>query len=289
MQTRTLFATLALLLAPLAAQEKHTLRYTFTPGSVCWSQMDQEVVQDMDMGTRKMHTSMTSSTWMESKVSGVDKGVATLTNRYARIKVKSDAPGMKIDYDSDVEGSRPGAMRQMADLVGKVATMKTDTRGKIMEITFPEDMGDAFESLATSLKAGMEQSFVYFPEEAVAIGDTWQTHLEIPMDKVGAMKVVATNKLTAVNGDTCKVDISMSFDTSGLAMPGGMQLTVKESSGSMTVSTQHVVPVESTMKMVMKMGSAEAGVDMTMSMNMTMKQVPAPAPKPAAEKKADGK
>lgn len=289
MQPRTLFATLALLLAPLAAQEKHTLRYTFTPGSVCWSQMDQEVVQDMDMGTRKMHSSMTSSTWIESKVSGVEQGVATLTNRWARIKVKSDAPGMKVDYDSDVEGSRPGAMRQLAELVGKTSTMKTDTRGKIIEINFPEDMADTMASVATSLKAGMEQAFVYFPEQAVAIGDTWQTHLEIPMDKVGAMKIAVTNKLTAVDGDTCKVDIDMSFDTSGLTMPTGMQMTVKESSGSMTVSTKNVMPVQSTMKMVMKMASAEAGVDMTMSLNMTMKQVPAPAPKPAAEKPAGGK
>jgi hypothetical protein len=288
MHTRTIFATFAVLLAPLAAQEKHTLRYDFQPGSTCWTQLDQEMSQSMDMGGQKMDVAMHSSTWMESKVTGVEKGVATITNRYARVKVKSDAPGMNVDYDSDVAGSDPGPLRTMADLVGKVATLQTDVRGKIVAMKMPDGLGPQFEQVAGSLKTGMEQSFVAWPEGPVAIGDTWQTQLEIPMQQMGSMKATVVNKLVAVDGDVIKVGMAMSFDTSKLQMPGGMQMQVKDSTGTMTVSRKSAMPLESSTTMVFEMGMDDSVV-MSMTMKQTMKQVPAPAPKaePKAEPKKD--
>lgn len=285
MHTRTIFATFAFLLAPLAAQEKYTLRYDFQPGTACWTQFDQEMAQNMDMGGQKMEIAMRSSTWMESKVTGVEKGLAAITNRYARVKVKSDAPGMNVDYDSDVAGSDPGPLRAMADLVGKAATMQIDARGKIVAMKLPEGLGPQFEQVAGSLKTSMEQSFVAWPEGPVAIGDTWQSQLEIPMQQMGSMKASVTNKLVAVEGDVVKLGVTMTFDTSKLQMPGGMQMKAKDSTGTMTVSLKSAMPLESTMTTAFEMGMDDTVV-MSMTMKQTMKQVPAPAPKAEPKKEA---
>lgn len=280
MQTRTLLATITLLLAPLAAQEKFTLRYAFQAGTTCWTQFDQDMSQDMNMAGQKTQIVMRTSMWMEGKVASVDKGTATISNRYARIKVKSDAPGMDVDYDSDVAGSSAGQLGALAELVGKTTTMQADARGKLMTIEMPKDLGPQFEQLAGSLKTGMEQSFVFWPEGPIAVGETWQTKLDVPMQQMGTMTATVTNKLLAVDGDVVRLAMTMAFDTSKLELPGTMTMKVKDASGTMTVSLKSPQPLESTSTMTMEMGMDDT-VIMAMTMKQTMKQVPAPAPKTA--------
>lgn len=290
MSTRTLLATFTLLLAPLAAQEKFTLRYAFQAGTNCWMQFDQDMSQDMNMAGQKNQMTMRTSMWMEGKVASLDKGVATISTRYARIKVKSDSPSMDVDYDSDVAGSSPGQLEVLTNLVGKTATMQADARGKIVAMEMPKDLGPQFEQIAGSLKAGMEQSFVLWPEGPIAIGETWQTKLDMPMQQMGTMTATVTNKLLAVDGDVVKLAMTMAFDTSKLEMPGTMTMKVKDSTATMTVSLKSPLPLESTSTMTMEMGMDDT-VIMAMTMKQTMKQVPAPAPKtePKAEPKAEPK
>lgn len=285
MQIRTLLATLPLLLAPLAAQEKFTLRYAFQPGATCWTQLDQEMSQEMNMAGQKTQTAMRTSMWMESKVASLDKGTAAIDSRYARVKVKSDAPGMNVDYDSDVKGSSAGPLAVLADLVGKTTTMQTDVRGKVAGIEMPKDLGPEFEQMADSLKTGMEQSFVFWPEGPIAIGETWQTKLDFPMPQMGTMTATVTHKLVAVEGDVVKLAQTMAFDTSKLELPGEMKMKLKDTTGTMTVSLKSPMPLESTSTMTLEMGMEDT-VIMAMTMKQTMKQVPAPAPK--AEPKKDG-
>jgi hypothetical protein len=284
-----LFLSLLLPFAPLAAQEKLTLRYAFQPGQVTWTQMTQQMTQSMTMAGRDMVTNLTQDTWMESKVTEVKDGVATIENRYARITIKGDGQ-MKVDYDSDVEGSKPGVMKDVAKLVGKTAKLRVDAMGKVLECTLPDGLEDPLEKSGTSMKQGFEQQFVSWPKDPVAVGETWQSNLEFPMGPMGAMKATITNKLVAMKDGVATVEVAMAMDTSGVKMPGGVKfdITVPKAGGVSKVALASAMPLDGTLAIEMKMdGGKDAPMSMKMTQNQAMKQVPAPAPKKPAETPKD--
>ena len=107
-----LFITLA-----LPAQEKHTLRYDLKPGATVWMQMVQEMTQNTSRDGKETKIAMTTTMLMEGKATEVKDGVATIEQRYARIQLKCDSPMRKIDFDSDVEGAKPGQFRKDTDAI----------------------------------------------------------------------------------------------------------------------------------------------------------------------------
>lgn len=277
--------TLALLLAtvPALAQDKHTLRSKLQPGAVTWSLQTQEMTQDMAVGGRSMQTSMQTSMWLESKVTAVTAGVASIEQRFARIKATGNGPGMKVDYDSDVEGSKPGPLRDLAKLAGKVAKMRVDERGKMSEMSLPDDLGAATDETLASLKQGFEQAFTAWPEQPIAIGETWESAMEFPMAGMGSMKAKIVNKLLDVKDQLVTIEQTLTMDTSGVKLPAGMTMEVGKAGGKSTFDLRLPMPIESTMDMEMKMGNADNPQLMTMQMRTGMKKVEAPPAKPAAE------
>ncbi len=282
--------SLLLPLASLVAQEKFTLRYDLKPGPATWTEMTQEMTQNMSMAGKDMKMNMTTTMWLEGTVKEVKDGIATVEQRYARIKAKSDNPMMKVDYDSAVEGSKPGAMRSLADLVGQTAKSRVDSSGKVLEFTPPAGGDKAVAATGANLKQAFEQQFTAWPKEPIAIGSTWQSNLDIPMEQMGTMKATITNKLIAVKDGVATVEQAMAMDTSGLKMPGEMKLEVPKAGGTAQIALHCFQPVLATMDMEMKMiGPKDSPMTMTMGMHMTMKQVPAPAAKPADAAKGGNK
>jgi hypothetical protein len=275
------FLSLLLASTALVAQEKFTLRNEFQPGSTFWWLQTQDMSQTMQMGDKPMATAVKSQVWMEGKVAEVKDGVATIEQRYARIKAFSDSPMMKVDYDSDVPDSKPGPMRALAQLVDKTVKARVDTRGKVHDVTAPEDVEDALATVGTSLKQGFEQASVAWPEQPVAIGDTWTNEMDFPMAQMGTMKAVITNKLVAVKDKHVTVEQKIKMDTSGLKLPGNMKMEVTKSEGTMVADLRSPAPVDGTVITEMKMGGGGAGPTMNMTMNVSMKSVEKPAPKAA--------
>lgn len=278
----TSFVPFVLFLLPLAAQEKHTLRYAYQPGSVVWALQVQQMKQDMQMGGRSMQMSTDNSTWLETKVESVKDGVATLAQRYARITIQGGGMGQKFDYDSDVPGSKAGPMSDAAKLVGKTAKIVVDARGTVSEATLPEDTGKALEKMGSSLKEGFEQSIAAWPEQPVAIGETWQAPLAFPMGQMGTMKATVTNKLVSVQDGVVTLDVQMAVDASGIKLPGGLSLQVGKATGTMKASLTSCMPIESSLAIELKTaGDEKAPMQMTLGITQSCKQVPAPAPKAA--------
>jgi putative nucleotidyltransferase with HDIG domain len=113
--------SLALVLVPLTAQEKHTLRYTFKPGHVCWLEQTFDMAQEVKRGEMDMKMTQVTTSWAESKTAEVKDGVAAMESRYTRVTAVSDMGGRKSEYDSDVAGSKPGPqLAGLADMVGKM-------------------------------------------------------------------------------------------------------------------------------------------------------------------------
>lgn len=278
---RSVLAPVLLLAAlPLAAQEKHTLAYKLQPGPATWSLQTQDMTQTMDMGGKPMASKMHISFWMEGKIVEVKDGVAAVDQRYARAKATSDMPGAKADYDSDVEGSKPGPMlRGVADLVGQTAKLRVDAHGKVLEATVPEDVAEQLERAGVNLKQGLDQALVVLPATPVAIGDTWDSEFDMAMGQLGAAKAKVTNKLEAVKGDVVTVSQKLTLDTAGMKLPPGMKLTVDKAEGTTTFDLRQPLPLDGTMTMDLKMGAAAGGV--TMTVRSSTKRIEAPAPKAA--------
>lgn len=269
----------------LSAQEKHTLRFRFEPGQTAWLLQTMEMKQQMVVQDRPMDMTFTTRMWMEAKVTAVKDGVATIEQRYARVQVKMDGAMMQVDYDSDVEGSDPGPMAMMADFVGKTATIRVDARGTMHGIELPEDIAGL--PIAKSLKQGFQQQFTAWPEEPVAVGGTWSSRLEFPMEGMGSMKAAITNELLSVQDKIVTVAMEMKMDTSGLTMPGGMEMEIGKAKGTVKYSLDSFLPIDSTIEMEMKMGGDGAPMRMTMVNKTSMQQIEPPAPKPRQDAPKD--
>lgn len=280
---------LLLPLAPLCAQAKHTLRYQFQPNASFWSEQTQAMNMVMVMGEHQVKNTMTTTTSIESKVGEVKDGTAAIDQTFRRVQAKSDGMGMKVDYDSDIEGSKPGMMKSLADLVGKGCNIKVEAGGRLAEMTLSDEMEDLLEKSGMSMKQTLEQSFMAWPKDPIAIGETWTTKFDMPMGQIGTGKVTVTNKLVDVKGTVVTLEQTLAVDLSAAKMPGGGTLEVTKATGTSKIDLTKPMPVESAMDMEMKMGGEGAKSSMTMTMRQTMKLVDAPAPKKPAEAPADKK
>ncbi|MBL8756081.1 MAG: hypothetical protein JNK15_22500 [Planctomycetes bacterium] len=286
----SVLALLALAL-PLCAQEKFTLRYTLQPGPAAWYQQDQDNKMAMKMGERTMNGLMATSMWMECKVAAVKDGVATLESKFARVKAKSDGMGGKTDYDSDVEGSRPGSFRGLAELVGQTVKVSFDDTGKQTNVEVDDDVEAGLEKAGMSMKQTFAQAILTWPKDPIALGDTWTNEYGMPMGQMGKGKVVVTNKLVAVKDHVATVEQTSKIEVESKGLPPGMKLEVTKASGSARIDLRVGMPLEMTTDVEMKIGGGGdtgAAMDMTMTMHSSIKQVPAPAPK-AAGKPEDAK
>lgn len=277
--------TFALLLAavPLTAQTKHQLAYKFQPGSVAWSQQVQDMNMLMNMGGREMKQGMKTTMWLESKVTEVKDGAAAIEQKYTRVKSTGEGMGMKTDYDSAVEGSKPGAMKNLAALVDKTSKLRVGSDGKIQEFALAEGAETAAADAGTSLKQTFEQSFMAWPKDGLAIGESWVSEFDMPMGQVGTGKAKVTNKLLDVKGDIVTLEQKVEMDMSAAKMPGGGKLEVTKAGGTTKIDLRRAMPVEMLLDMEMKMGGEGSRMQMTMTMHQELKQIEAPAEKqPAA-------
>src|SRR5262245_23621041 len=272
-----LTATLLFVAAPLLAQEKTTLRLKFVPGHVSRAQQSQDLTMSMAMGEQKMNTSLSLEMWTEMKVADVKDGTASIDHKYTRAKARSDSPGSKVDYDSDVPGSKAGAQfAAFGKLVGQTVTTRVDATCKLQEVKVPEDLDMDLERVGMDLKQQFEQMFTAFPKDPIAVGDSWTTESEMKMGQMGMMKSKVVNKLVELKDDVATIEQKIEMDTSTAKLPQGQKLTVPKAGGTSKVDLRTGLPVEQRQDIEMKMGDM-----MTMSIRSVTKQVD---PSKAAQK-----
>ena len=272
-----------LIAVPAFAQDKHTLRLKFVPGHVVHTLQTQDMTMNMAMGEQKMNTTMAMQMWCEAKTIEVKDGVAVMEQTYRRMKAKADGPGMKVDYDSDVEGSKAGMLAGASKLVGQKVTVKVDEGSNLKDVSVPEDLVDELERAGVNLRESFEQSFTSFPKDPIAIGETWTTTREMAMGQMGKMKTKVTNKLVDVKDNVATIEQKMELDEAGSELMPGMKVTLTKAEGLAKVDLRNGIPVDMKTEMQMKMGDA-----MAMTIQTLAKQVEPPAPKAASKAEPPG-
>jgi len=275
----------ALLLAlaiPLVAQnppEKQLLRLSFQPGASRFYRMTVETETKVKAGDKELTVDTTMEQVLEMKCVEVKDGKALIDLTTQRLILKATAP-VKVDYDSDVEGSSPGMLRNAVDMLGKTIAMRVDERGKLSDVEVPE----AFAALGMFGSGGVEQmmsqALPQMPEGPVSIGDTWETRSEMTMGRYGSAELKIVNKVAALEKGSVRIDQAMEMEVDADS-PSVGKFQPGKCAGSTVVDLATGSIRESSMDSGM---SASGSTSMEMLMHTKLRTIDAPPAKSDAVK-----
>lgn len=222
-----------------ASEKPVTLRYKFTKGNKVNLLMDMEMTTSMTMGGQKMHMPITMIMEGAYTVKSVDtegNGVVILT--FTRMAMEMKAP-IHMSFDSNKEADRNNP--QFKPMLG-VLNIPIDTtispRGAVVAMnmdTVNDAMVKAGAMTAAEAKQNTEKmmqgSFIQLPEEAIAVGQTYDAG-EVVQDAkgVGKMRSKINYTISAVSGDESLVLLTPKGSLALEPTPGSpMTVTMKAS------------------------------------------------------------
>jgi hypothetical protein len=209
--------------------EDGSLAWKFAEGDVIKMEMTQEVIVEMIANGQEMNQATETVNEMTMEVAAVDsEGVATVNNTISRMKTKSSAMGMEMEFDSDSSEELEGPSKMIGDMlrpmIGPTMTQKMSADGKVFDVEVPEEMMEGAKANPQmgamfnkgTLEEMAKKAAVEFPESNPEIGYDWDVTAEIAM---GPM-VVATDTnyiyqgVAMIDGKPLhkiEADIKMSF------------------------------------------------------------------------------
>lgn len=191
---RHFFSTLAMATAAVCclaatAQAQVQLKWKFQQGQKLNLQLAQDMTIAMAVQGQAINQKIRMGMDLAWNVKEVDsQGVATIDQKFSRIRMNMDTPFGKIEVDTD-KAEHEGPAAQIADqlkpLTQGTITQKMDPSGKVLEVKLDEK---ATEALANNpqfkemfgeqgMKEMFGQSMVMLPEKAVNMGETWNNSL----------------------------------------------------------------------------------------------------------------
>jgi len=217
------------LLAPVSrAQEKYTLRLNLAEGQSYQQRMHMSQTIDQEMNGVKMTMTQDLTMDYDYAVTKVGAGgVATIECTYTRIASKATAPGGEMSYDSaTAESPVAPQFRPLAAMVGKTFTMRIDPMGMVRSMEGMSEILDAIVNEMTvdgpertkmlenmkkqfgaeAMKDLIEQAMAIYPENPVAIGESWARAIEIT--QMVPLKLDNTWVLKDVTGDTATLEVT---------------------------------------------------------------------------------
>jgi hypothetical protein len=224
------FLAIPLLLASASTARADTeLRWKFKAGDKTHYAMKTDVTQDTKAGGMPFQVKIMQTmdmTWDVAEVA--DDGTATLNQTIDRVRMEMTLPqagAPQIKYDSQAKEKAPGTemLSKVFDvIVGKPFVMKVTSLGKVLEMQAPDGVVQAFKNMPAGqggmfsedgLKQMISQSMLPLPEEAVAVGTTWEKSAEMQAPPFGKQVTVTQYKFAGdgeVNGKKVdKIDVTM--------------------------------------------------------------------------------
>lgn len=203
-----------------------------------------------------------------------------LTMTYERLKLNMDAMGQMQTMDTE-DSSSNEVSNALKSVKGKTVSVTLSPTGKVLQVEGTREIidnigGDAQKEILKAifsedaLKSMMEQSFNYYPEKPVKVGDSWTSTITLK----SPYPIVAENtyKLNKVEGNDAFIDIISKVKTEeGAKMSySGVELTVEltgDIKGNNQVNLQTGMPVNSTSKQNLKGNITTQGMTIPMSVN----------------------
>lgn len=183
-----------------AARADTDLQWKFKPGTKTRFEMKMDAVRETksrDMVFQLKINQIMDMTW---EVVDVDSdGNATLHQTVDRVRMEVTLPQAgqpPVKFDTAQADKTPGAeipAKIFGAMVGKPFTVKVTPAGKVLDMTPPEGLAQAFKNMPAGggmtseegLQQMIKQSVMPMPEGPAAVGKTWESSAEMDTPPFG--------------------------------------------------------------------------------------------------------
>lgn len=201
------FLCIGLFFSACAKKEKYTLEYKLTEGQSFKQNIEMEVNMSQNLMGREINTIMDMTMNMGFTVREIKDSLLSMSMTYDKIKMNMNMNAgeiMSFSLDSDTENDI-ASVEDMSplfkSLIGSPLTITTDKKGtvksvdgfnelfaKMINAINPEmDEATKLQMLSVvqgqiseeSVQSMMQNSFAYFPEKEVSIGDIWEKNISV--------------------------------------------------------------------------------------------------------------
>ncbi len=285
------------------------LRFQPPPGSsyVMTAQIEQDMRLSMGPDQTVAMTSVQTLTARQDVLEAAADGTITTRQVIERVQMElrgEDEGGMTFDSESDEEA--PDELAPVLAMIGHEVVVHQASDASIVDI---EGFDELWESLSSddpqmalvleqtkaafgdeAFRSQMQMNGVVFPEEAVVVGDTWQTTLDLSNPIFGKFETDVSYEYLGLEkseeGDCAGIGVEMTSDVDldfaglfgmlGLPEAEGfdMKATVHEMSGSGSLCVEPATGVTRTsdLDFVVRMDIAMTFGDQTMGTSLEMDQ-----------------
>jgi hypothetical protein len=197
-----------------------------------------------------MNIAMDITAKVSFDVQSFEEGMYQIKVKYDEMKMAIDAGQGSIEFGSALEAMRSPLDSIMLGLTESSFSMSVTPKGKVTEV---KDLDKIFDNLFSSfgsftdqeksqmraqiedtygqeaLKSNFEQSFVFIPEDAVAVGDKWELNSvlsgQYPVKVNGkySLKSVTDSTYTIANSSEINMNSDEKINTQGIDM--NMEIT----------------------------------------------------------------
>lgn len=282
--------------APRAVQDHVELRWRGKVGDVLRYRMTQEQTVEMSMMPEAIKTETAFVLRQEIKMLSPE-GIGSVDVEYEAIRMDVGGP-RATSYDSTRTGEAskendPHLSAMFAPLLAAKVHLEIAPSGHVLDIEgLDEAMQEAFdemenEAMAASFKQMFDEESLrrmvevnIFPEEPLAVGDTWERSMEIEAPSLGTMKIDFENELLGIEEhgeqDCAKIGVTgeLELDREGIETPIPMDVSVDDSdiAGTTYFALERGYLIESSMEIGMDLSMSSESPQFEVQVNMTSEQ-----------------
>ncbi len=239
------------------------LKFNLKPGEKYMiSTAVKQVITFEAMGNEMTMTQHITTDYLYDILS-VHNGISTINVSINAVNIHQDLPGfMTISFDSERPDEGAPQLKVLGEMVGKSFVMEMNEEGTVRSTRgLSEALGSTnaiMQQLGFTdslLTQSMNQTFQFYPNKAVAIGEQWAKSLSVPMGGIAHADITSTYSLAAINGRTAMIDLKgdmhFSDPKSGTTTPrtAGAEFNMAGTlNGTLELDIESGLPLKMTLK-----------------------------------------
>ncbi len=293
LKTTTLLIVVISLLATstVQAKTKKLLRFNLKKGSVYEMVIDMDNIVDQEMMGQQIKLNLQMKMVMLVTINDLlPNNNYLISYNYKSIKMEMDAMGNLMSYDSDDPNESNPALSNLKKLTNIDLMLEITPKGKVTNVKGFENFSSTFSdnpqmkevlkmfSDEESFKSSFMQTFNYFPEEKVSVGDTWENSLK--METLMNMDIKMQFKLTDIKKKRVFLNVDSDVDAESKIEQNGMNIDMDvagSQGGNMTINSKDGMLISSNVEqelnllMKMKNPQSDENMEIPMKINSTVK------------------
>ena len=199
---------------PEAATMRYRFRYQYEPGEVIRYVVSDESVVEIEHASEGTTVEYSTKSWKHLKVRSVDEdGTAVLQVQLDRVRMSAKGADGKVEFDSREPGTPPPQFAHIINSLGRtLVDMTVAPTGKVTSLRKPGQREEKGRDISPAHLERDSHGPVTFPEDAVAIGDSWSERFDVPVlleetRLTRNIKLQRTYTLTSVEKDVATFDV----------------------------------------------------------------------------------